>query len=177
MLPLFDQYSQYSPGEGVDIGPYDFGSIMHYHATAFSHNGLPTITTLRGEVIGQRTHLSAGDIQGVRAMYPSAAAAPDTGGLDTATVPELLHAIRSRLAAAASPAAPPPAAPAATAPGEPAGTGSSGGGRFQHMTPVPPPPGSRRQPFRGHLERAEGAAANDWRTLNICCAVHTDYAG
>lgn len=61
--------------DGDDIGPYDFGSIMHYPATAFSINGQPTIVPRQplppGVVMGQRTGLSAGDIAGVRAMYPT----------------------------------------------------------------------------------------------------------
>ncbi len=57
--------------DGDDIGSYDFGSIMHYGATAFSRNGLPTIVPLGGQAIGQRAGLSAGDIAAVRAMYPN----------------------------------------------------------------------------------------------------------
>lgn len=56
--------------DGDDIGNYDFGSIMHYSRTAFSRNGQPTIESLGGQAIGQRTGLSAGDIAAVRAMYP-----------------------------------------------------------------------------------------------------------
>lgn len=56
--------------DGDDIGGYDFGSIMHYGATAFSRNGQATIVTLGGQQIGQRAGLSAGDIAAVRAMYP-----------------------------------------------------------------------------------------------------------
>jgi len=53
-----------------DLGAYDYGSIMHYPANAFSMNGLPTIETIpAGIAIGQRTALSAGDIGGVRNMY------------------------------------------------------------------------------------------------------------
>jgi hypothetical protein len=52
--------------DGDDIGPYDFGSIMHYARDAFSVNGLDTITPIvpvpPGVVIGQRIALSAGDI-------------------------------------------------------------------------------------------------------------------
>jgi hypothetical protein len=56
--------------DGDDLGNYDFGSIMHYPATAFSINGLPTIRVLTGEPIGQRNGLSAGDVAAVRLMYP-----------------------------------------------------------------------------------------------------------
>jgi len=56
--------------DGDDYGPYDYNSIMHYHATAFSKNGQPTITTIpAGTSIGQRSGLSNGDIEGVHAMY------------------------------------------------------------------------------------------------------------
>lgn len=57
--------------DGQDLGPYDFGSIMHYPATAFSINGQPTIKARNGQTIGQRNGLSTGDIQAVRMMYPN----------------------------------------------------------------------------------------------------------
>jgi hypothetical protein len=60
--------------DGDDLGPYDFGSVMHYPATAFSINGQPTIVPRQplpaGVTMGQRNGLSAGDIDGVRMMYP-----------------------------------------------------------------------------------------------------------
>jgi hypothetical protein len=56
--------------DGDDLGTYDFDSIMHYPATAFSRNNQATIVTLGGQQIGQRNRLSAGDIAAVRAMYP-----------------------------------------------------------------------------------------------------------
>ena len=60
--------------DGDDLGAYDFGSIMHYPATAFSINGQATIVPRQalpgGVVMGQRSGLSAGDINGVRLMYP-----------------------------------------------------------------------------------------------------------
>jgi astacin len=64
--------------DGDDIGPYDFGSIMHYGAFAFSRNGQRTIETLRGEQIGQRNGLSQGDITAVRALYPRLEPPPQT---------------------------------------------------------------------------------------------------
>ena len=61
--------------DGDDLGAYDFGSIMHYPATAFSINGqatiVPRVPVPGGVVMGQRTGLSAGDIAGVRMMYPA----------------------------------------------------------------------------------------------------------
>jgi hypothetical protein len=60
--------------DGDDLGPYDYGSIMHYPPTAFSVNGQPTIVALQalppGVVMGQRDGLSQGDIDGIHAMYP-----------------------------------------------------------------------------------------------------------
>ena len=57
--------------DGDDIGAYDFGSIMHYPTHAFSKNTQPTIEAIGGQVIGQRTGLSASDIATVRSMYPT----------------------------------------------------------------------------------------------------------
>jgi len=55
-----------------DIGAYDYGSIMHYGAYAFSSNGLPTIETIpAGIAIGQRSGLSSGDVSGAKTMYPA----------------------------------------------------------------------------------------------------------
>lgn len=56
--------------DGDDIGPYDFDSIMHYSATAFSKNGQPTIETIGGQQIGQRNGLGTGDIRTVGVLYP-----------------------------------------------------------------------------------------------------------
>lgn len=58
--------------DGDDVGTYDYGSIMHYPATAFSKNGQPTIVPLKsgGNQIGQRSGLSVGDIAAVKFMYP-----------------------------------------------------------------------------------------------------------
>ena len=63
---------------------YDFGSIMHYPATAFSSNGQPTIEPIRplpaGVTMGQRVGLSDCDIRGVNALYPTATGCGTTGG-------------------------------------------------------------------------------------------------
>jgi subtilisin family serine protease len=55
--------------DGDDINQYDHDSIMHYSALAFSINGLPTIVPKENKPIGQRTHLSDGDIAAVAKMY------------------------------------------------------------------------------------------------------------
>jgi len=56
--------------DGVDLGPYDFGSIMHYDSYAFSANGSPTITKKDGTTFNaQRDGLSGGDVRAVETMY------------------------------------------------------------------------------------------------------------
>ncbi|MFB3166583.1 M12 family metallopeptidase [Neobacillus sp. 179-C4.2 HS] len=56
--------------DGDDYGPYDYNSIMHYGKNYFSKNGRPTIEPNQPNVnIGQREHLSEGDINAVYAMY------------------------------------------------------------------------------------------------------------
>lgn len=57
--------------DGDDVGPYDYGSIMHYSRDAFSKNGLDTITPPAGVEIGQRGGLSNGDVAAVDLMYGS----------------------------------------------------------------------------------------------------------
>jgi hypothetical protein len=55
--------------DGIDLGAYDYGSIMHYPRNAFSTNGKDTIVPKHGEAIGQRESLSAGDIAAVEQLY------------------------------------------------------------------------------------------------------------
>ncbi len=62
--------------DGDDLGAYDFGSLMHYPSTAFAIDpSKPTIIPRNplppGVVMGQRTGLSQGDIDGVHMMYPA----------------------------------------------------------------------------------------------------------
>jgi hypothetical protein len=56
--------------DATDLGVYDYGSIMHYPADAFSINRQATIIAKDGRPIGQQNGLSAGDIGAVRLMYP-----------------------------------------------------------------------------------------------------------
>ncbi|GAA2756282.1 M12 family metallopeptidase [Actinopolymorpha rutila] len=72
----FDQHIS----DGDDVGGYDYGSIMHYGATAFGivdPDGRTRVTleALRslppGVIMGQRAGLSVGDRAAVAVMYPS----------------------------------------------------------------------------------------------------------
>jgi hypothetical protein len=53
-----------------DLGEYDFDSIMHYDAFAFSTNGKATITRKNGSTnVGQRVGLSEKDVQAIESLY------------------------------------------------------------------------------------------------------------
>ena len=63
--------------------PYDFLSIMHYPAWAFSANGQPTIVTRDGyeqyqNRMGQTSYLSSRDKAGMAALYPAKPVATPT---------------------------------------------------------------------------------------------------
>jgi astacin len=61
---------------GDDVGGYDYDSIMHYGDHDFSTNRQATIVSLKSGVrLGQRSHLSAGDVATVRALYTGIASA------------------------------------------------------------------------------------------------------
>jgi hypothetical protein len=67
------------PTPTVDIGAYDFGSIMHYSATAFAFiDGTPVLIPRQplppGVVMGQRAGLSPGDLAAVASLYAGVAA-------------------------------------------------------------------------------------------------------
>jgi hypothetical protein len=63
--------------DGDDVGPYDFGSIMHYPPNAFSRNGDATLEAVSGNAtFGQRLRLSDGDLAAINTLYGQPA--PDT---------------------------------------------------------------------------------------------------
>lgn len=58
--------------DGVDHGPYNYQSIMHYSPYAFSKNGEKTIIPLQeGVIIGQRDTISPLDVIAIKTLYPS----------------------------------------------------------------------------------------------------------
>lgn len=62
--------------DGVDIGSYDYGSIMHYGAYGFSINNQPTIVRKDGggtSGLGQRDGLSNGDVYGAESLISTRA--------------------------------------------------------------------------------------------------------
>ena len=64
----FDQFHQDTNER--DLGYYDYGSIMHYSAEAFSVDGGTSLETVPpGIPIGQRVGLSAGDIDAISRIY------------------------------------------------------------------------------------------------------------
>lgn len=66
----YEHNFQIQSSNGEDLGDYDYGSIMHYPQWAFSKNGEDTIVPLQeGIEIGQRTHLSAGDLAAIADLY------------------------------------------------------------------------------------------------------------
>jgi hypothetical protein len=75
---------------GIDFGPYDFDSVMHYPPRAFSTGGRCNPTDLSGCSItradggylraGQRRRLSEGDLAGIASLYADCdASAPSDG--------------------------------------------------------------------------------------------------
>ena len=57
--------------DGEDFGEYDYNSVMHYSAYAFSKNGEKTIIPLvENAQIGQRNKISLKDFAAVNYMYP-----------------------------------------------------------------------------------------------------------
>jgi len=56
----------------TDYSDYAEGSIMHYSATSFSKNGLPTIRSRRGldSQMGQRSGMNTTDVATINTIYP-----------------------------------------------------------------------------------------------------------
>ena len=80
-----NNYRQYSPADGMDLGDYDHGSIMHYGCWAGTPSGISynastmsikpnntnrCYTNYGTYWMGQRNALSTGDIEGVNMLYP-----------------------------------------------------------------------------------------------------------
>ena len=86
----FDQHI----ADGDDIGPYDYDSVMHYPAKAFSSNGLDTIVALGGQPIGQRNGLSDADVAAVLELYPGTVGSGRH--MYTSLILELASAIRDQ---------------------------------------------------------------------------------
>lgn len=66
-------FEKYDNNTVTDYGQeYDYGSVMHYPATAFSKNGEMTIVPLQEgaeELMGQRLQMSESDIIKLNSMY------------------------------------------------------------------------------------------------------------
>ncbi|XP_078600494.1 blastula protease 10-like [Branchiostoma floridae x Branchiostoma japonicum] len=65
-------FIKYSQTEVDTLGaPYDYGSLMHYSATSFSKNSLPTVVNRipTDEVMGQRGGFSTTDVQKINQLY------------------------------------------------------------------------------------------------------------
>ena len=61
-----------SINNGTDVGPYDYGAIMHYGESFFTANGNDTIVTKPvGIPIGLRIELTELELQVARTLYGS----------------------------------------------------------------------------------------------------------
>ncbi len=91
-------FRMYSPFGGIDVGLYDYGSIMHYSSTGFSSNGLATIDVdpvqlaayqaIYGDVnIGNRAGLSILDRAAVQDVMNTCYAGAPANGAYWATSP------------------------------------------------------------------------------------------
>jgi hypothetical protein len=92
ILPNMEHNFDQHVTDGDDIGPYDYESVMHYPALAFSSNGLETISALGGQSVGQRDGLSDLDVASVLQMYPGTVG--KASHMYTSLVLELARAIR-----------------------------------------------------------------------------------
>ena len=68
VIPGYEgQFNKMRSFNGRDLGAYDYRSIMHYRANAFTSNGATTI--IAPQPIGQSAGLSAGDVEAIDFMY------------------------------------------------------------------------------------------------------------
>ncbi len=106
-------------GRSQDIGPYDYGSIMHYPSHAGSKSGNPTIVPRQAGVrIGQRDGLSALDRSAIASLYRTSARSSEVA-LPPSPAPPVLTPSAPRPApvpVAPSPVSLPPAPTPAQAP-------------------------------------------------------------
>lgn len=69
----YKEFAKVNPSVFSYLGtPYDYHSIMHYNALAFTANGKPTIVpkdSSYSDIIGQRHGLSEGDIKRINIKY------------------------------------------------------------------------------------------------------------
>ncbi len=82
--------------DGDDVGPYDYGSIMHYPRTAFSIDGSDTIVPINpaGAMIGQRNALSPGDIAAANSLCTPVVTTKKELTSDPITKKELVKDVR-----------------------------------------------------------------------------------
>ncbi|KAJ8711106.1 hypothetical protein PYW07_008348 [Mythimna separata] len=67
--PGYRQYFEVRNETIVENLPYDYASVLHYPAKAFSRNGKATILTENGIKIGQREALSEMDVERISILY------------------------------------------------------------------------------------------------------------
>ncbi|MEO6316892.1 MAG: M12 family metallopeptidase [Chitinophagaceae bacterium] len=77
--------------DGIDIGTYDYGSIMHYGKNGFSKNGNNTIDIKippgsAATTIGQRDGMSSKDKAGINSLYAMGPCKEDCIGINPANV-------------------------------------------------------------------------------------------
>ncbi|ESO87421.1 hypothetical protein LOTGIDRAFT_194410 [Lottia gigantea] len=87
-------FDKYQLGFIDELGqPYDYESVMHYSAYAFSQDRRkPTIIPKqRGVSIGQRTHLSPIDVKEIQILYGCISRPTSTGNTPTPTQAPIVH--------------------------------------------------------------------------------------